>query len=1388
MSRDRSTEESVSWRGARSGGTDADEERRTSYAADRRDSSAREGTRDIYDDGRAIATLRRSSMLKPEYQEASKDSGSRERRRPLSPPSGSRRPDENVSSTRKREGSSVLNGAATEKSRSVTERGDRDAHGKLQADHHSAILDEKTPAETSALSLTVPKGPAAYEAIPKGPRTHGHLNGHSSSSGSETAHSATSRTPSAKSAWKVVGGEMAPPSTSQTPVNAPTGPRASRLSAAGNGDVPLGPRALHAAQPTRSVTADSRSPAPAAKPLSPTIASKHRDQGRAPFPATGSPPPPPPSSAPPKEVDDAPPPPPSLTFEPVPLPFELPDERRREGWSVKAEPGPQGKGATKVKPQKIPVNPERAETVVPDPRRNKEQTLRRVSKSNRHFHSKLLPLSWAWDKDSTGPKPPPPPRAVAVTGLSPLVTQMQLRSHFRGYGRIAQEEMKTDPQSGESLGVFWLQFVHDYDDDDPSQVVEGASSIPQRGDLCAQKAVAELDGQRFGISGDVMHVELDAGKAKYTKTYREILGQRYAKQSSARAVTTTSAHAQASTASDSKSPAAMRRTEGTRSDRMPSRAMPDPGEDRYQQRQRLSAALRPERGDQQSRSPAHLQAAKGPSDTVEPASRIHSRLAQLGTSYVYIPRSSIASNLNAFAISRHFQMFLPHSVSTSDDAWYVAFNSQDAASRSHMVLGDKPIGGCKIEFEVRPPPSEGQIEARKLDEANQARHEMRAGVVTSSAAFDRLSHAEQIEWHKRHTEAEKKAEQGWTERAILDEARSTIVRELLDVFARDLKNRIIGPHLSSFLQADAAGGQALKRAAEKKLEEPSTAATTPAHDATETDESAKPETKRAAVEALPSFRRIRKTALSPPPERRRWLSAADHAKTSPSTATASTSPTPSSGAGEAVDAAYIGRKAAEARSRATGAGVPSHDGKGARYLEAKREVADDDLSADVPPEGDSLKASHGTPRKTSKRHDAIVYSSDSDGAESDQEEGTARGQGLVVNDDLSRAEGTDSPFEEAVEAKPTTGKAVKSKKAPATTKKAAKKKGVTFVGGQDAVAVPLKTERQLLREQEMLKLSADTSLVPEVKSLAPPAPKKKQSAPRPRSPTPDPFALGIAEESEDLYYLKVAIERLKAGDVLTPAAVPENEAEEIYGDSDTYEVMEAVSQAPVTAPPLQSGSARTEGFYKIPAAQKAAHLPDRNKAIVDTTTNVTLASARDNRADSRRLVLGIEQHKKDSASDTDILKFNQLRSRKKQLKFAKSPIHDWGLYAMEIIPPGDMVIEYVGEVIRQQVADHRERQYEKQGNFSTYLFRVDDDLVVDATHKGNIARLMNHCCVPNCNARILTLNGQKRIVLYAKTTILPGQELTYDYKFQATADDEDAIACLCGAEGCRRFL
>ena len=52
--------------------------------------------------------------------------------------------------------------------------------------------------------------------------------------------------------------------------------------------------------------------------------------------------------------------------------------------------------------------------------------------------------------------------------------------------------------------------------------------------------------------------------------------------------------------------------------------------------------------------------------------------------------------------------------------------------------------------------------------------------------------------------------------------------------------------------------------------------------------------------------------------------------------------------------------------------------------------------------------------------------------------------------------------------------------------------------------------------------------------------------------------------------------------------------------------------------------------------------------------------------------------------------------RRKAMKFGKSAIHDWGLFAMEHIGADEMVIEYVGDVVRPLLSDVREKRYEKQ--------------------------------------------------------------------------------------------
>ncbi|KII66453.1 Histone-lysine N-methyltransferase SETD1 [Thelohanellus kitauei] len=148
----------------------------------------------------------------------------------------------------------------------------------------------------------------------------------------------------------------------------------------------------------------------------------------------------------------------------------------------------------------------------------------------------------------------------------------------------------------------------------------------------------------------------------------------------------------------------------------------------------------------------------------------------------------------------------------------------------------------------------------------------------------------------------------------------------------------------------------------------------------------------------------------------------------------------------------------------------------------------------------------------------------------------------------------------------------------------------------------------------------------------------------------------------------------------------------------------------------------------------------------------------------------------------DVLKFNQLRLRKKRLQFSASNIHNWGLFAMENIAENEMIIEYIGEVIRSSVSDVRETMY---GTSSTYFFRIDEDNVIDATLSGNLARFINHSCQPNCHAKVITVENNKKVVIYSKRDIAAGEEITYDYKFPF---EENKIECHCGAPNCRRYL
>lgn len=56
---------------------------------------------------------------------------------------------------------------------------------------------------------------------------------------------------------------------------------------------------------------------------------------------------------------------------------------------------------------------------------------------------------------------------------------------------------------------------------------------------------------------------------------------------------------------------------------------------------------------------------------------------------------------------------------------------------------------------------------------------------------------------------------------------------------------------------------------------------------------------------------------------------------------------------------------------------------------------------------------------------------------------------------------------------------------------------------------------------------------------------------------------------------------------------------------------------------------------------------------------------------------------------------------------------------------------------------------------------------------------------PNCYAKVITVESQKKIVIYSKQHINVNEEITYDYKFPI---EDVKIPCLCGSENCRGTL
>ncbi len=90
-----------------------------------------------------------------------------------------------------------------------------------------------------------------------------------------------------------------------------------------------------------------------------------------------------------------------------------------------------------------------------------------------------------WDKNSPGPPPPPPPRAIFIRGFSHLMPTTQIRQQFSAFGRIDDLQVEYDQSTGQSLGMCWIR----YEGDDQENGV---------GQVAAQNAIKKFNRQRLG--------------------------------------------------------------------------------------------------------------------------------------------------------------------------------------------------------------------------------------------------------------------------------------------------------------------------------------------------------------------------------------------------------------------------------------------------------------------------------------------------------------------------------------------------------------------------------------------------------------------------------------------------------------------------------------------------------------------------------------------------------------------------------------------------------------------------------------------------------------------------------------------------------------------------
>jgi uncharacterized protein len=136
----------------------------------------------------------------------------------------------------------------------------------------------------------------------------------------------------------------------------------------------------------------------------------------------------------------------------------------------------------------------------------------------------------------------------------------------------------------------------------------------------------------------------------------------------------------------------------------------------------------------------------------------------------------------------------------------------------------------------------------------------------------------------------------------------------------------------------------------------------------------------------------------------------------------------------------------------------------------------------------------------------------------------------------------------------------------------------------------------------------------------------------------------------------------------------------------------------------------------------------------------------------------------------------------------ESSIHHKGVFAVQDIPKGTRIIEYIGEKLTKEESDKRadeqlaraEADPHREG--LVYIFELNDKYDIDGNVPENDAKYINHSCNPNCEVD----SDDEHIWIKSLRDIKKGEELFYNYGYDA--DDFEDHPCRCGSENCIGFI